>query len=324
MKLSSLITIVALASSAIYADTISGNGAFTNAATAIAGATVPSGGCSTQLTCTAAQVAAGYSSVYFVNPSGDNVIPGSGPNYAGYNFLTGTGAFAGGTNWVGDGAVYLGSGSSSIANNFNFVRQAGALSISVIYANSSGINGAEVGIYDATDATSAALNHQYLANLPGNTSITNADTGNIGNPSTGALNLLTNGASNYANWGIYVREVNLPTDFGNPTFYQNTAAQAGQLGTNPTVQTNDINHQHWALFQSATDASVYYLAMEDWAFGFNSTGALNSPLEGYGDYNDIIFQITTSAALGTPEPSTVSILGLGLVGLFAYARKFRK
>jgi hypothetical protein len=53
---------------------------------------------------------------------------------------------------------------------------------------------------------------------------------------------------------------------------------------------------------------------------------INSPYEGYGDFNDVIFQITTSGAdiVTNPEPSTVSILGLGLAGMLAFARKFRK
>jgi len=323
MKLKlSLMTIAALAGSAVYADTIAGAGVGTySVATELSTGTLSVCGATS---CTTA------GNPYWYNNSMD------GAGLAGYNFLTAAAGtpFAGMTNWLGtSGVSYLVAGGDGTPPSFNFVQQAGALSISLIYANSAGTGGAEIGIYNAGGASgscTAVQNadgvqnsmlsctpHQILATLPAGAGtgagIVNADTGS-------AISILANGASNYANWGLYARTCQTAicqSAFGITTYYQTNADNQYNPSLCPTCATADMNHQHWALFQN-TITGVYYLALTDWSYGFNNSTI--APFAGSGDYNDMVFQIATS----TPEPSTVSIVGLGLAGLLAYARKFRK
>jgi hypothetical protein len=304
----------ALGGTAVYADMATGTGAFAGAAATIAGGTLGVCGSSTCST---------FSIPYWLNPSSD------GAGLAGYNFLNAQGAFAGQTNYVGSsGMVFLsGSGNGSPAS-FNFIRQAGSMSISLLYANSSGVGGAEVGIYDASTAGGCTLvqnaqgisgcsAHQVLGNLPANISGTvNADTGS-------PLSVF-NGTSNYANWGFYARTCQTALcagAFGITTYYDNVAADQFNPALCPQCASMDASHQHWALWQSGANPNTYFLALEDWAFGYS--GSTISPNEGTGDYNDLIFQITTSIS-AAPEPGTLSIVGFGLVALAAIGRKFRK
>jgi hypothetical protein len=94
------------------------------------------------------------------------------------------------------------------------------------------------------------------------------------------------------------------------TYYSNLSLNSVD-GDTPA---SDANHMHWALFQSGTNADVYYLALEDYATQGNQT---RNPVEGYGDYNDIILELNTTPGqqAKTPEPQTIYLLGIGLLAL---------
>ena len=79
------------------------------------------------------------------------------------------------------------------------------------------------------------------------------------------------------------------------TFFSNSALDNAPGDTSA--------HQHFALFGNATDINVFYLGSEDW-FG--------NPMEGNGDFNDMVFKINSDAV---PEPTTFALLGIGLLSL---------
>jgi PEP-CTERM motif len=294
--------------SAAYADTLSGTGVFS--------AFNPTGA--------------------FWNNVGSDVVNGSSAVNVG-NFLGDTGAFALNGNVTANcstcgpnyeaagGQMYTqASNNPNFASNFNFVKQAGALQITLLYANSAANVNAEIGLYDASSLANAQNLHTILqpsgaVNLNNAIGTSYAGTYNMYNGAAlqGTANL-ANG-SPYTNWGIYIRTcisggqtlgncpgggANIVTYFFNVTYDQNV----------PVV---DIGHQHFALFQSGADASRFFVGLEDFPSPSNI-------VEGYGDYNDIILGIQTSAS-GVPEPATLSVMGLGLVGLGLFGRrKFNK
>jgi hypothetical protein len=250
----------------------------------------------------------------FLNPVSGSAFNGgvSGCSACGTNYMTGGGQ--------------MDVQSSNIPNfvsGFNFVRQAGALSITLLYANS-GVNGnVEVGIYDATSGTTALNNHTILfpngniqSNLnPGPTFGGATSYPEFGSPS--GTTTLQNG-SPYANWGIYVRECTIT---GDPTCGggSKVVTQFFNVAFNQNDPGTDTGHQHFALFQAGTNLNTYFVGFEDQTAG---TGGV----EGYGDYNDIILQINTSQSLvaGVPEPGTLAFIGAGLAGLGLLKRKIKK
>ena len=249
------------------------------------------------------------------------------------NFLTGTGGFASpvagcptcGPNYMAGGGqmfVQAGNSSDSVAN-LNFVRQAGALSITLMYANSSLNSFAEFGIYDASNPINAAQNHLILqtglvTNL--NNSIGAVYTSGTlfsGTTNLGGYDL--SAGSPYATWGLYERVceegpvsyAQCSADGNIVTFYM---GEASQLLSNYTPY--DTDHQHFALFQAGSNLNTYYAAVED--FAFTQAFPIN-PVEGYGDFNSLIFGITTSADSSAPEPTTLSNVLLGIAGFVILA-----
>jgi hypothetical protein len=249
------------------------------------------------------------------------------------NFLTGTGGFASpvagcttcGPNYMaGGGRMSVNSGNTpDYVSNLNFARQAGALAITLMYANSP-LNGfAEFGIYDASSSYNAMHNHLILqAGLA--TNLNNAigtvyTSGTLFSDTTnlGAYNL--SAGSPYASWGLYERVceegavsyAQCSADGNIVTFYMGAASQLPSQ-----YAPYDTAHQHFALFQAGSNLNTYYAGLEDFAF---TQASPTNPVEGYGDFNSLIFGVTTFV----PEPATLSLALLGL-GLGILSRKFAK
>jgi hypothetical protein len=137
--------------------------------------------------------------------------------------------------------------------------------------------------------------------------------GTFGNPSggpqgvyninAGATPNLGGFSSPYANYGFYAVICINPGGVFCRTYYSDSA-----------LNSDDAGHQHLAVFRDNTNPLVFYVAIES-AFGTTTTA------EVYGDYNDIILQITTA---DIPEPATLSFVGLGLIGLAIVRRRSRR
>jgi len=313
-----MVPVILVGGAIAHADTLNTGGGFftsTGTFTAFNGATL----LATQGSCPGGVCTAG--SVFFNNTSSDNVVGslnsgGSTAANAG-DFLGATGAFspsngtiAGcstcGVNYMASGGqMYLQANSPDFASAFSFIRQAASVQITLLYSNSSTNNNLEFGLYDASSVTSALQNHA-IVQQGGVTNLNNI------------IGTVYNVTNPYATYGIYARTcdinaatgacpgANIVTDFSN-------VAMNSLNGDDPAA---DSAHMHWALFQSGTNAAIYYLALEDFSF---QSGNFNS-VEGFGDYNDLIIELNTDAA-PIPEPATLSIVGLSLASLGVLRRR---
>jgi hypothetical protein len=260
-------------------------------------------------------------SPYWNNPS----LDGSYMNI-GY-FLTGTGGFPAGcgsntqcgTSYLGNGGQYLSSGPYLSTGpkvpddpaDFSFLRTSTAIQIAVL-GSFSGNNPANpaggmttIGFYDASapNAASAAASEVPLWAA-----------GQIAR----AVGTSTTMRPPYANYGLYetVCVSSVLTSGG----YQcsATATYFSNSNFNPAGQTG---FQHFAIFDLYASPDVYFVGIEE--------SPANSTIEGLGDYNDLIFEITSinqpgvgNAPPATPEPTTISLVGLGLAVIgFVMARR---
>jgi hypothetical protein len=152
-----------------------------------------------------------------------------------------------------------------------------------------------LGYYNAGDTTLAAAEASEVSIIgPGSL------TGSLG--VSAALSNLTSGED----YGFYITRncLNIPNCTGTTTWFSNDA-----------LNTTDAGDQHFVIFTSAT-TGTYYIGVED-------LGLSEGPnIEGNGDYNDIVFQLTTSVS-SAPEPATFGMIGAGLVGL-AFFRRARR
>jgi hypothetical protein len=93
------------------------------------------------------------------------------------------------------------------------------------------------------------------------------------------------------------------------------------LNTCTALDPSCSTDQHFSVFTSAT-TGLYYVGIDDWA---DLGGPLNG--ESNGDYNDIVFALSTSGPStppATPEPATFGLIGAGLAGLGAARIRARR
>jgi hypothetical protein len=247
----------------------------------------------------------------FFNNTSSDVVNGSLAANAG-DFLSASGGFATtvlgcstcGVDYMANGGqMYTQSANSpNFASAFSFISQTGVVSISLLYANSSTNNNAEFGLYDASNQSNALTNHEVVQ--AAGTDLNNS----IGHPYD-----VTN---NYGTYGIYavtctVNAASGACPSGDTVTYYSDVSLNSLDGNTPRA---DGGHMHWALFQSGTNADVYFLALEDYALQGSQT---RNSVEGYGDYNDIILELNTTPGqlTQTPEPETLPIIVLSLAGL---------
>jgi hypothetical protein len=218
---------------------------------------------------------------YWDNISGDGTALNVG------NFLTGTGGFTGNLNY--NPYQYLsqnnGVGTADAPTAISLFHDSNSLVLTLL-ATYTLDNSITFGYYDASQTTTpAAALTEHAIYGPG--SLT-PDVG-VSDP----LNIPSGG-----NYGFYFTRCLVYTNGTNSTCLQYTT-----WFSNDTLDTSDIGQQHFVIFDSQT-AGIFYVGIEDW---LNNTG------EGYGDYNDVVFELNTQTS--TPEPATLGLFGVGLFGI---------
>jgi hypothetical protein len=259
----------------------------------------------------------------FQSTTGTNSVPfwnnksSDGLNMNGGDFLTGSNATMGLTDYLGSGGGfgnYLSTGGSApdAPANFSFLQSALSAQITLLYTNA-GANysayGTEIGLYNVQDPT------QKVA-LFAHGTLYNPDPFSGGVYNNNLVPQTPFAVNTWANYGIYANTCGYNP---NGSIYCNTYYSTTGLSSN-----EGFMHQHFALFQNPLIPQTYLVAFED-SRGWNTT-------EGYGDFNDAIFQIQTTTipirtveVLATPEPATFSIIGLGLIALGLFRRsRFKK
>jgi hypothetical protein len=274
---------------------------------------------------------------FWNNTSADTVNGSNAANVG--NFLSDTGAFAlngnvtsgcstCGVNYMaGGGQMYVNSGNTpNFVSNLNFKGVTAPVTIALLYANNPSNSLTTFGIYDANNPTT---NHLVLQNAGTNLNGDIGATYTSGELFSGATDLggysLTSG-SPYANWGLFVTtcqdsqatsDTQCAAEGQLVTFYMGAPSQEG------SDFTNDATHQHFAFFQAGTNADQFYAGVEETAF---TAANPTIPTEGYGDFNDLVFGIHTSATsttTPTPEPATIFTTALGIGGVLLQMRRRR-
>ena len=251
------------------------------------------------------QSTTGVSGPYWNNKSSD------GTNLNAGDFLTGSNAVMGSTDYLGTGGAfgnYLSTGGSSpdAPGNFNFVQDGLSDQITLLYtnagANMTSTYGTQIGLYNVQDPSQKVVLFDH---------------GTLYNPAAGSNGIYNNNLSpqspfsvnTFADYGVYGTTCGFNS---NGSIYCDTYYSDSSLD-----QSTEATRQHFAVFQNPLTPLTYYIGFED-SRGWNNT-------EGYGDYNDAIFSIQTTHApdvpASTPEPSTWTALGLGLVGIGLLRRR---
>jgi Domain of unknown function (DUF4114) len=251
------------------------------------------------------QSTTGTSSTPFWN---NNSVDGANMNVGDY--LTGSNPAMGNTDYLGAGlGDYLSTAGS--AANFTFLQSAVTVQATLLFTDAPsnygyavpGFVGTQIGLYNVANPsqneTLFSAGTLYNINAP------NGIFNNNVTPQTPET------VGTWANYGIYAYTCwfNANGPYCN-MFYSNAALNWS--GTN----------QHFALFENPQSPNTFYIGFED---------GVNSTTEGTGDYNDVIFKLQTTQnqtvniaddgpSTVTPEPSTWSILGIGLAGLVIFKR----
>ena len=101
-------------------------------------------------------------------------------------------------------------------------------------------------------------------------------------------------------------------------FYLGTAAVGTWYShTSLNIEANGASQDHAMLFDT-TDNSVGALLGADVVIAFED---LDSSIGSDFDYNDMVVGVSDVAPAPVPEPSTVMLVGTGLLGMIAFGRK---
>lgn len=217
-----------------------------------------------------------------------NVQSGDGPtNNIGWCLAGGGGC---GLAGAPGSLSYYGTGTGNVSNMW-FSSSSGSLvtvSLQGIFTNeTTAANGIDYFGYYTLDSN---------GNVTGMSQLFSAGSGSVGTK----IFAVSPGQS----YGFYIENVEgQGTPFETDYYYMMDSGDDYSNVSNATIQ----SLQHVAVFDE--NANTYYLGAED-----------SFPGLGDGDFNDMILEVS---AVATPEPVTVALAGMGLVGLGAFARRRR-